>query len=655
MGRLSRQKAEKEELKKQNEGSNLKAAIQNDKSEVKIKKGKLSIKGLTGVITGIIVVLLAAVVVINLVVKSSQEEFRKYQNVKFESDKLSDELRRSSDDLTKLARLYVVTKGVEEKQAEEYLREYNAIIDIRDGKVARPIDYDLVYWDFAAVELKNPTADSDKKISMLKRMQELEFSEKEMALLKESNDKSNALVSLEMAAINMAKGEIGEAEKKLINKGEKPRDAAIRILHSRQYMEEKAKIMKPINEFMVELEKRTNDQVLQADAWLHELEWISRALVLLALIVSIIEGFLLLKMVVKPIEALTAHAENLSNLDLSTELDDKLLVRRDELGRLSRSFREIRLAFRGILGRLHDSSNSLEEMTDALNDKSSNIANISEEIANTVSELAKGAMNQAEDTEKGASTAAELSRIVDRNSELNESVAESIEHIKENASAGKTVLNELVSYTIKNTDVSNEVFSVVKTTEENSKSISVASDMIASIAEQTNLLALNAAIEAARAGEAGKGFAVVAEEIRKLAEESTESTRSINEIVSTLIKNASFAVDKMAEMESLSTKQRESVEETESKFTDILGAINVAESSVDELVQASENIESNKNDITGVLESLAAMAQENAASAEEVSASTEEQSAQLTEISSESQRIQEISALLGKEVAMFKL
>ncbi len=157
---------------------------------------------------GFIIILVALLVTgsILFLLKKEQEELINSFNLRYYSYRVADELRQSSDDLTKLARLYVTTKDSEPEQAAEYLRQYNAILAIRDGKIPRPEGYEKVYWDIAAIELKNPTPNSNVQISIKEQMRQLNFTEQEFELLEQSENNSNELVKLETAAINLVDG-----------------------------------------------------------------------------------------------------------------------------------------------------------------------------------------------------------------------------------------------------------------------------------------------------------------------------------------------------------------------------------------------------------------------------------------------------------------
>lgn len=361
------------------------------------------------------------------------------------------------------------------------------------------------------------------------------------------------------------------------------------------------------------------------------------------------------RMIAKPIQQITQQAKRVQALDLGEFEHKHLMRRKDEIGALAQSFDSIVASLRSLVQTLTTSSTSLAGASHQLSEKSGQISKISEEIAKTVGELAEGAMTQASDTEHGVENMAMLGEMIQSNANNILSVTHESTEVQNKVKSGIEQIHAVTEMTRKTRQSTEEIFDIIKQTEENSLQINEANTLIASIADQTNLLALNAAIEAARAGESGRGFAVVAEEIRKLAEESRTSAETINQIVQALRTNAGYAVEKMHDVEEVIEEQSDRVNDAEEIYEEISVATMRAGKGMKEIQEHIEEMTEGKNKVMGVLESLAAIAEENAASTEEVSASTEEQTSQLQEIASESESLVSIAQSLEKQVKRFTL
>ena len=178
------------------------------------------------------------------------------QERRFRSYLLADELRQSSDDLTRLARTYVVTGD------PRFRAQYEGVLEIRDGARPRPVSPERIYWDFIAVDDVKPRPDG--AAAPLQDLMRAEgFTTNEFDLLRESQANSDGLVALETEAMNAvaaaatrepaASGEIAPVEKA-------PVMPALRM-HGADYHREKARIMAPIDRFFGMVEQRTADEV----------------------------------------------------------------------------------------------------------------------------------------------------------------------------------------------------------------------------------------------------------------------------------------------------------------------------------------------------------------------------------------------------------
>lgn len=341
--------------------------------------------------------------------------------------------------------------------------------------------------------------------------------------------------------------------------------------------------------------------------------------------------------------------------DLTVSPNARTQRKQDEVGRMARAVETLRLTLNGIVTDVRVSADELAVTGEALDDMASQTNNTANEIGSAVEGISKGALSQAEEIETASVQISrmgeEITDIVNKADNLDSTATD----MQKAGDMSGRIAGELQASNNKTVDAIERIGKQVYATNEYAEKIRMAVDAITEIASQTNLLSLNASIEAARAGEQGKGFAVVASEIQKLAEQSGESAKVIEEIVNKLYSESELSVAAMQEMRGIIKEQEEKLLETTKQVDRVNAGIENSKQGTMVIKNKTEECNSSRDAVMSVMENLSAISEENAASAEETTASMEELNATINLLAEEAVKVREMSVTLEDKIKIFKL
>ena len=501
----------------------------------------------------------------------------------------------SSQWSTRFARTYIVTRNAKR------LAYYNQIGEILDGKIARPKNYNLEYWDMVAGGYApEPENTKEGAISIEDRLRKLDASSEELEKLKRAKALFDKMTVVELMSMHAANGEFDDGAGGFTRRGRPDPEFGKEALFSESYNKDNGDLSRTIAELRDLITKRFAKKIAQQQNSADFLLTLNTILALTLFGLIVLSIFYLRTRFALRAAHLMQVIKQISSGDFDSKSD---ITGNDEIADMAKAVGHMQanlvatvtvasqladgdltskvevLSDRDRLGiALHDMMEKLSMIVASLRSIGDGVAASSAQLQSAAKQVSDGAHNQASSVQETAAAMEEITASIRQNAEASSRTQQTSTRLADDARTCAQAMQRTAAAM---------------------KDIADKSMAVEEITRKIELLALNASVEAARAGEHGKGFAVVAAEVSKLAELSKEAASAIQQS---------------------SVEGKDTAEQTNRMLTTLLPEIEKAKDLVQGISVASEEQATGTQQVNVAVRRLDDVTQSNASAAAQMAA-----------------------------------